>query len=105
VGRPHPMIEPGGRDDRLVDALADRTTAVVLVDIVLGYGAHADPARQFVDAIAGIGSRPPIVASVCGTDGDPQNFGEQVATLSGDGIIVARSNAEAAARAIDLLHQ
>ncbi len=105
IGRPHPMIEPSGRTDLLIEALADRTIGAILVDIVLGYGAHADPAQQLIDSIAGIKSRPPIVASVCGTVGDPQNFDEQVDALTGAGIVVAGSNAEATARAIDLLHQ
>ena len=104
VGRPHPMIEPSVRTDRLVDALNDARTAVVLVDIVLGYGAHADPAGQLTKAIQRIDERPSIVASVCGTDNDPQSFREQVDILSRAGVVVAGSNAEATMRAIDLLH-
>ena len=104
VGRPHPMIEPSLRSDMLVTALGDPRTAVALLDIVLGYGAHADPAGQIVEAIVGIDRRPPIVASVCGTDDDPQNYCDQVAALEAAGICVAGSNAQAAARALDLLH-
>ena len=103
VGRPHPMIEPSVRSDMLVDALANPQTGVALVDIVLGYGAHPDPAAQLVDAIGATDGRPPIVASVCGTNEDAQNYDRQVATLEAAGIVVEPSNAAAAARAVDLL--
>ncbi len=103
VGRPHPMIDPGIRGDLLVKLLAEGTTGVALVDVILGYGAHRDPAGQIVDALPAPANRPPIVASVCGTEDDPQTRSEQVRKLEGAGVIVAPSNAEAAARAIDLL--
>ena len=45
-GRPHPMIDPAVRTDRLRAALADTSLAVVLLDVVLGFGAHPDPAEQ-----------------------------------------------------------
>ena len=63
----------------------------------------ATPAGQIVDALPAPANRPPIVASVCGTEDDPQTRSEQVRKLEGAGVIVAPSNAEAAARAIDLL--
>src|SRR5204862_3775890 len=43
-GHPHPMIEPELRNEHIERALRDRTVAVVLLDVVIGYGAHADPA-------------------------------------------------------------
>ena len=45
-GRPHPMIDPAVRTDKLRAALADASLAVILLDVVIGFGAHADPAGQ-----------------------------------------------------------
>ena len=42
-GRPHPMIDPSQRDARIRDEIDDPTTAVVLFDVVLGYGSSVDP--------------------------------------------------------------
>lgn len=103
LGRPHPMIDPRRRGAMLAAALADGATGVALVDLVLGYGAHPDPAGRLVDALPASAARPPVVASVCGTDEDPQPRGAQVRALERAGVIVAPSNAAAAARAIDLL--
>ncbi len=94
VGRPHPMIEPALRDAEVASALDDPTVSVVLVDCVLGYGAHPDPAGSLA---RGVGSRGGlVVASVTGTDRDPQGYREQRRTLEGTGIRVAESNAQAA---------
>ena len=71
-------------------ALTDSTTAAVLVDLVIGYGAHPDPAGMLVQAIAATSQRRPvIVASVTGTDADPQNRTAQVAKLQQAGVLVA----------------
>ena len=103
VGRPHPMIDPRLRNEHLRAAGADPSTAVVLLDVVLGYGAHADPAGELVGAIQGArdtardeGRVFAVVASVCGTPGDPQGSATQEARLAAAGVIVAASNARAA---------
>ena len=103
VGRPHPMIDPRLRNEHLKAAGADPTTAVVLLDVVLGYGAHADPAGELVGAIQAArdtarteGREFAVVASVCGTPGDPQGSAAQEARLTSAGVIVAASNARAA---------
>ncbi len=114
VGRPHPMIDPALRTEKLREALADREVAVVLLDVVLGLGAHPDPARPVCDAIrdaVGEGpavrdagrAGPVVVASVCGTDDDPQDRARQAAMLVGAGVLVAPSNADAAALAAAIL--
>ena len=103
IGRPHPMIDPGTRNEMLREALVDAGTGVVLVDIVLGYGAHADPAGEFIAALSADSKAVPIVATVCGTEDDPQVYSEQVKKLETASVIVAKSNAEAADRAIDAL--
>ena len=97
--RPHPMIDPLARADEIERAAADPTTAVLLLDVVLGHGAHPDPAgelakilRRVVDRDAG----PAVVAYVLGTDDDPQPAADQRARLEEAGCLVAPTNARAA---------
>jgi FdrA protein len=99
-GRPHPMIEPAVRDRPLADALADPEVGVILLDVVLGFGGHPDPAGHLAGVLAGGGHRPLILASVTGTDHDPQPRSEQVSKLAEAGVIVAESNADAAMMAL-----
>jgi FdrA protein len=93
-GRPHPMIEPELRSEHLERALKDKAVGVVLLDVVIGYGAHADPAGLIADIVRN--SEKPVVASVTGTEGDPQVYSRQVKTLRDAGVVVADSNAAAA---------
>jgi len=103
-GRPHPMIEPAVRDAPLAAALADADVAVVLVDVVLGHGSHADPAGHLAEQIRGRrGARPAIIAAVTGTDRDPQSLPAQVSALRAAGVVVAGSNADAAALAASVI--
>jgi len=95
-GKPHPMIEPSIRNEVVKAALADKRVGVLLVDIVIGYGAHADPASQFVASLEHYRQADvDIIASVTGTDGDPQHRTQQVAILREAGVVVAASNAAA----------
>jgi FdrA protein len=103
VGRPHPMIDGTVRREWIIRAAADPTTAVLLLDLVLGHGAHPDPAAELLPALdsvrrtaAGDGRRVAVVASVTGTDEDPQRRSAQVATLRKAGVAVMESNAQAA---------
>ena len=82
---------------------ADPATAVLLLDVVLGYGAHADPAGELLLAIEAArdqagqrGAALAVVASVTGTDAYPQNRSAQVSRLRGAGVAVMPSNAQAA---------
>lgn len=103
-GRPHPMIDPSVRDDALRAALKDPSTAVILVDVVIGYGAHSDPAGHLVQIVANRGSDAPlIVGSVCGTEQDPQIRSAQARRLQEAGILVAPSNADACKLALALV--
>ena len=104
-GRPHPMIEPAVREKPLQEALSDPSVGVLLVDVVIGHGAHADPAGELVNMLRAMASKPMpvIIASVTGTDEDPQCYSAQVAILREAGIIVAPSNADAALAAMNLL--
>ena len=103
-GKPHPMIDPSVRDETLRAALADPSIAVILVDLVIGYGAHADPAGSLVDVVKGRGAKAPlIVASVCGTEQDPQVRSRQIQRLESEGILVAPSNADACELALAIV--
>jgi FdrA protein len=90
-GRPHPMIDPTIRVERIRHVPADAT---LLLDIVLGEGSHPDPAGALIDAIRARGGT--TIASVCGTELDPQQRDAQIAKLRDAGVTVARSNAAAA---------
>lgn len=96
-GRPHPMIDPELRNRMLGEALADPRVAVVLLDVVIGYGAHADPAGLVATEMQRARRAGALViASVTGTEDDPQGYGRQLARLREAGVWVAGSNAEAA---------
>ncbi|MGI9420501.1 MAG: acyl-CoA synthetase FdrA [Geminicoccaceae bacterium] len=105
-GRPHPMIDPAVRDQALTEALADTKVGVVLLDVVLGHGGHHDPAGHLAnDLSVHAADGRLIVASVTGTDDDPQIRARQVDKLERVGVKVASSNAEAAMFAIDGLNR
>jgi FdrA protein len=98
-GRPHPMIDPEPRVDALREHGDDPATAVVLLDVVLGYGAHPDPAGVLAPACAEITARrdpPAVVAYVLGTADDPQDLVAQREQLADAGCVLAPTNARAA---------
>lgn len=101
-GRPHPMIDYRLRVERIAEEAADPEVAVVLFDVVLGYGSHPDPASELVPAIeaalraaAEDGRLPAFVAHVCGTEGDPQSLATTTSRLRDAGVLLADSNARA----------
>jgi FdrA protein len=101
-GRPHPMIDHRLRNERLIKEASDPEVAVILLDIVLGYGSHPDPAAEMVpviqkarDLAADAGRHLAIIAFVCGTAADPQNLSRQETALREAGVILAQSNAQA----------
>jgi FdrA protein len=97
VGRPHPMIDGTVRREWIAREAEDPATAVILLDVVLGYGAHPDPAGELLPAIATARARGvTVIASVCGTEGDPQGLSRQADTLRRAGVVVMPSNAQAA---------
>jgi FdrA protein len=103
VGRPHPMIDGSLRREWILKAARDPSTAVILLDVVLGYGAHPDPAGEILPAIQqatlqeqAAGRHLAVVASVCGTQQDPQRRSAQIDALRSQGVIVMPSNAQAA---------
>lgn len=102
-GRAHPMIDQTVRIERLQAAAADSSIGVILMDVVLGYGANADPATELAPVIAeAVVAGSAVVVSLCGTRGDPQSREAQAATLHAAGASVWLSNAAAAREAARL---
>ena len=96
-GRPHPMIDPEPRADLIAEAADDDTVAVILVDVVLGHGAHEDPASLLAPACAAaISKGARVVTYVLGTEGDPQGLGDQQRKMERAGCILAPTAAKAA---------
>lgn len=100
-GIPHPIIDTGLRGQRLEEDMRDPTCRVIMMDIVLGYGADPDPASKFAAIINRVrkdlpDGGPIIVCSVCGTDADPQSCAQQEKTLEDAGCFVFPTNAQAA---------
>lgn len=98
VGRPHPMIDPSTRTDRFMSDI-DSSVAVVLLDVVLGYGSHENPAKEAANAVRKMRQRFEesfvVVASITGTANDPQDLEASQRCLEDEGIIVMPSNAQA----------
>lgn len=105
-GRPHPMIDPTLRNARILAEIADPHTAVVLFDLVLGYGAALDPAHELVALLneSRGRERPVLISHVCGTEADPQVRSTQIDALRGAGVMVAGCNAQAALWASQLAY-
>lgn len=110
VGRPHPMIDPSTRTERIDAEAGDASIAVMIVDVVLGYGSHPDPAGALApslvaakQAAAKRGGHLAIVGSITGTPGDHQGFAGQKARLEAAGVVVMPSNAQASMLAVRLL--
>jgi len=102
VGRPHPMIDNDLRMRRILQEAADPSVAVIMLDVVIGYGAHPDPATELTEAIskasllAKAAKRELIfVASVTGTKQDPQGLTRTTEILQAAGVHVMKSNAMA----------
>jgi FdrA protein len=103
VGRPHPMIDLSLRSQLMLECAADPRTAVVLFDVVLGFGAHPDPAGVLAEAVGAARERAArdgrelsFVASVCGTDADSQGSARSESVLQAVGVPVLPANAQAA---------
>jgi FdrA protein len=103
LGRPHPMIDSTLRREWILRVAEDPATAVILLDVILGYGAHPDPAGDLLPALEqatrraqAAGRHLAVVASVCGTELDPQRRSSQIDALRAHNVVVMPSNAQAA---------
>lgn len=105
-GRPHPMINQSLRLERLKSEIKDTSVGVILLDSVLGYGSNMNTTKELADTIA-IAKKDlkkqnqhiTFIASICGTEEDPQKRSEQIKYLEEAGVIVFDTNAQAAAMA------
>lgn len=109
-GKPHPMIDPDTRIQYFQKAAQDESTAIILFDLVLGYGSHEDMAGALIPGIEKIqketkakGKEIYFVATVCGTDQDPQSIDEQKAKLEEAGVILRDNNNQATLTALAML--
>jgi FdrA protein len=93
VGRLHPMIDQDLRLRRLRQEIADPAVGLILLDVVLGDGAHADPAGELAPVIAG--ARAEVVVVLIGTEDDPQGLAVQMETLERAGAHVFRRMTDA----------
>ena len=115
LGRAHPMIDQSLRIERLAAEAADPGVAVVMLDVVLGHGAHPDPAAELGPAIAAAltgggpagggraGGGLAVVVSLIGAASDPQGLSRQATALQAAGAHVFGSNAAATRFACDLI--
>jgi FdrA protein len=102
-GRPHPMIDNTLRLERL-QADAARDDVVIMLDVVLGYGAHPDPAAELAGPIEkAVDHGTAVIVSLCGSRGDPQGRDRQATALAEAGASVHLSNADAARQAVELV--
>jgi succinyl-CoA synthetase alpha subunit len=111
-GLPHPMIDPRLRVERIEREAGDPAAAVLLLDCVGGYGSHENPAGALAPAIKAAmgnadaqGRHLSVIASVCGTEQDPQRRGEQEEILRSAGAIVMPCNAQASRLAVEIMRQ
>jgi FdrA protein len=112
LGRPHPMIDGTLRRKRILSEARDPEVAILLLDFILGYNVSRDPVGEVLDAIIEArqtaqkrGGHLTVVASICGTEDDPQDLNLQARMLREAGALVFQSNARAAAFCGELLHR
>jgi FdrA protein len=103
-GRPHPMIDPSLRNEWALREGLDRSVGVLLLDVILGFGAHPDPAGSLAPIVEEVlrlrDGEVTVLVSVCGTESDPQELDRQCRSLESVGAFVTRRAADAARRAV-----
>lgn len=110
VGRPHPMIDPSLRAERVMADGNDPECAIILTDCVIGYGSHPNPAEDLAESIRAAkanaeraGRHLCCICAVCGTEGDPQSLSRTQQQLQEAGAVVLPSNAQATRFALRVL--
>ena len=111
-GRAHVAIDPTARVNRFIKEARDPETAVIYLDFLLGYALHADPASVMADVITEERKRAEaegrylcIIATICGSDMDPQDYEKQAQTLKDVGVILADTNSMAAELAMKIIKE
>ncbi len=107
-GVPHPMIDFRFRKERIIKEAQDKSVGVILLDIILGYGANMDPASEVVESVSkarSINKSLVFISSIVGTESDPQGINKQVKTLTEAGIIVTPTSARAADIALKIIER
>jgi FdrA protein len=103
-GRAHPMIDPTLRNERFERDAADGSVGAIVLDVVLGRGAHPDAAGDLTTpiqrALAARDGALTIVVALCGSAGDPQGVDDQEGKLRRAGAVVTRNAAHAARLAL-----
>lgn len=109
-GRPHPMIDPEVRKNKILEYAADKSTGIILLDIVLGYGSHPNMAKALEPVIKEALEKAKaenrelyFIGTVCGTKQDPQDYNQTKRTLEEAGVLVEDSNAKAVRLALHLI--
>lgn len=109
-GKPHPMIDPTTRVQYMRSAIEDESTAVILFDIVLGYGSHEDMANALAPIIQNLkrnateeGREVYFVTTICGTNNDPQGYNKQKQVMEDIGVIVCDTNNAAVDKSLALI--
>jgi FdrA protein len=99
VGRLHPMMDNELRIRRLLEEADDPSVAVIMLDVVIGYGSHPDPAAELASAVVkakekaqAAGRYLEVVAVVTGTDEDPQSLPHQIEQMEAAGCKVDTRN-------------
>ena len=106
------MIDPSTRTDRMETEMGDPEMAVLLMDVVLGYGSHVDPAGAMADHIRRAkekaqenGGYLSVITSITGTDSDPQSIDAQRRALESVGAVVMPSNYQASMLALRIFEK
>lgn len=108
-GKPHPMIDPSTRNQQIADLAQKNDVGVLLLDVVIGYGAQMDSAQTLAKEINALRKKRPshspiaVIATVTGTEQDPQVRSEQIAYLEDAGIAVMNSLPEAVTLACNII--
>lgn len=109
-GRAHVAIDPTARVNRFIKEARDSETAVIYLDFLLGYALHPDPASVMAEAIVAEKARAEqegrhlcVIATICGSDMDPQDFNKQAQILKDAGVILADTNKMAVELAMEIL--
>lgn len=109
-GKPHPMIDPEKRIEMLEAAIEDETTAVILLDDVIGNGSHDDMASELAPTISKViqhakdrGRNIVVLATVVGTEQDHQGYQQQIDILKRAGAVICETNDQMVRTAIHLL--